>query len=105
VQQCGRAWDVRQLQFVKSMADGKRELDRQMDVKARLKETEDLIEWVLRNPNMSDWLKDTLRNAMKRDPGDVLSELEIIHFLLRSRCECLLEISVNAINTVEPNDR
>ena len=49
--------------------------------------TEDRIAWVLAHPGMSDWLKQTVRTALDRDPVAVLNDLEILNVLLRRKSE------------------
>ncbi len=40
------------------------------------------IEFVLGHPDMSDWIKDTLRHALARSPIEVLNDLEILNRIL-----------------------
>jgi hypothetical protein len=58
-----------------------------------LRSAEERIEWVLSNPDISEWLKHALHGAMDRDPVDLLNELEILNALLRPKCQCLIETS------------
>jgi hypothetical protein len=44
------------------------------------------IAFVLEHPGMSDWLKETLRGALLRDPLATLNDLEILTDLLRRSC-------------------
>jgi hypothetical protein len=50
---------------------------------ARLREAEERIAWIDAHPAFSSWLKETLRNAVGRDPVAVLNDLEILGHLLR----------------------
>jgi hypothetical protein len=49
--------------------------------------TEEHIRWVMSHPRMSHWLKMALETARERHPVDLLNDLEILHHLLRARCE------------------
>lgn len=40
------------------------------------------IEFVLGHPDMSDWIKDTLRGALACSPIEVLNDLEILNRIL-----------------------
>ena len=51
---------------------------------ARLREAEQRIASIDANPAFSGWLKETLRSAVRRDPVEVLNDLEILGHLLRS---------------------
>ena len=42
------------------------------------------IEFVLGHPDMSDWIKDTLRQALACSPIEVLNDLEILNRVLRA---------------------
>lgn len=42
------------------------------------------IEFVLGHPDMSDWIKDTLRQALACSPIEVLNDLEILNRILRA---------------------
>lgn len=64
-----------------------------------LRSAEERIEWVLSNPDISEWLKRALRGAMDRDPVDVLNDLEILNTLLRPKCICLIENSFPRTST------
>lgn len=44
-----------------------------------------LIEEVLNDPTMSDWLKWALRSALNRDPLDVTNDAEILFMILAQR--------------------
>ncbi len=50
------------------------------------------ITWILAHPGTSAWLKDALRGARERDPGEVLNELEILNLLLRTDCETRIRL-------------
>lgn len=45
------------------------------------------ISLILQHPHMSDWLKQALRDALPRDPDEVLSDLEILDLVLRARAK------------------
>jgi hypothetical protein len=57
------------------------------------------IDWVLARKDMSPWLKETLATARDRDPIEVLNDLEILNYLLRTRngarIDSALEIKKN----------
>ncbi|WP_127520013.1 hypothetical protein [Mesorhizobium sp. Z1-4] len=63
-----------------------------------LKDADDRIEWVLSHPKMSDWLKDALRGARKRDPEDLLNDLAVLDQLLKRRAEAQIEISLSRLS-------
>lgn len=50
-----------------------------------LKANSEQIDWVLSRPNMSPWLKNALTTARGRDPVDILNDLDILDYLLRTR--------------------
>ena len=50
---------------------------------ARLREVEKRIDWIESHPAFSVWLKETLRSAVRRDPVEVMNDLEILGHLLR----------------------
>ena len=56
--------------------------------------TEEHIRWVMSHPGMSPWLKMALETARERHPVDLLNDLEILHHLLRARCEASICIAV-----------
>ncbi|WP_156459979.1 hypothetical protein [Mesorhizobium sp. Root157] len=43
------------------------------------------IDWLLSRPNMSPWLKNALTTARGRNPVDLLNDLDILDYLLRTR--------------------
>ncbi len=45
---------------------------------------EQRIQSALAHPALSDWLKDTLRSALERDPLALANDLELLGHLLRS---------------------
>jgi hypothetical protein len=45
------------------------------------------IDWVLARKDMSPWLKETLAAARNRDPIEILNDLEILNYLLRTRSD------------------
>jgi hypothetical protein len=63
-------------------------------------EVERRIAWILAHPDISDWLKATVRKALDRDPIDVANDLEILIHLLRpwtnARIDQLLNITDNS---------
>ncbi|WP_155957809.1 hypothetical protein [Fodinicurvata sediminis] len=59
-----------------------------------MKEAEDRIDWVLKHPGMSDWLKQALRDARERDPAAVLNDLELLNQLLKPRAETQIDTSL-----------
>jgi len=54
-------------------------------------EAERQIAWVLAHPGMSDWLKDALKSAADRDPVHLLSDLEILGLLLRTKSQAIID--------------
>ena len=42
------------------------------------------IAWILQHPGFSDWLKDTLRSAVRCDPVQLANDLELLGHLLRA---------------------
>lgn len=48
------------------------------------------IDFVLGHPDMSDWIKQTLREALGCSPIEVLNDLEILNQILRARSERLI---------------
>lgn len=57
--------------------------DRDLD----LNKAHQQIDWVLHHPDMSLWLKTTLKAALQRDPIAVSNDLELLNCLLRPWCE------------------
>jgi hypothetical protein len=51
--------------------------------------TAKIIDDVLNDPTISDWLKWALRSALNRDPLDVTNDVEILHLILVQRLEAL----------------
>lgn len=49
--------------------------------------SDEQIDLVLSHPAMSPWLKNTLATARDRDPVDVLNDLEILDYMLRTRSD------------------
>lgn len=45
------------------------------------------IDWILRHPDMSPWLKTTLEAARQRNPVAVANDLELLNCALRPWCE------------------
>ncbi len=52
------------------------------------------IRWVLENPAMSDWLKETLAAALRQDPVTVANDLEILQHLIVPRASILAREAV-----------
>ena len=52
-----------------------------------MKEAKRRIDFVLNHPANSEWLKDSLRKALDRDPIEVVNDLEVLNTLLRTHCE------------------
>lgn len=48
------------------------------------------VEDVLSDPSASNWLKDSLRSALRRDPVDAVSDAHILSYLLKNRTDSLL---------------
>lgn len=49
------------------------------------------IKFVLDHPEMSDWLKITLRGALDLDPISILSDIQILDNIFRQRLQYLIE--------------
>lgn len=49
------------------------------------------IDEVMADPAVSHWLKDALREAMRRDCVDVVNDARLLHTLLKHRCDAILE--------------
>lgn len=49
--------------------------------------SDEQLNWILSRPAMSPWLKNTLTTARDRDPVEVLNDLEILNYLLRTRSD------------------
>jgi hypothetical protein len=47
--------------------------------------TAKIIDDVLNDPTISDWLKWALRSALNRDPLDVTNDAELLFFILSTR--------------------
>lgn len=43
------------------------------------------ISRILQDPHISDWLKQALRDALSRDPDDVLRDLQTLDLVIRAR--------------------
>ncbi|MBN9015341.1 MAG: hypothetical protein J0H25_20450 [Rhizobiales bacterium] len=54
------------------------------------------IDWVLARKDVSPWLKETLRTARNRDPIEILNDLEILNYLLRSRSDVRIEAALQS---------
>jgi hypothetical protein len=54
---------------------------------ARLKQIEEQIDWIISNPNMSQWVKKALEATRNSDPIGTVNELEILNHVIRARCE------------------
>ena len=48
------------------------------------------ISRVLRDPNVSNWLKSTVIDSLERDPIDAANDAEILAALLQARAEVIL---------------
>lgn len=53
------------------------------------RDLEEQISFVLQHPGMSNWLKDSLRAALERDPVSLLNDLEILTLIIRRRADRL----------------
>lgn len=47
-------------------------------------------EQILADPSVSNWLKDAIRSALRRDPVDALDDAETLCIVLRERLERIL---------------
>lgn len=45
------------------------------------------INFILSNPDISPWLRETVKSALDRDPIEVLNDIEILNHSLRYWCE------------------
>ncbi|WEN15705.1 hypothetical protein PY254_03250 [Rhodanobacter sp. AS-Z3] len=52
---------------------------------------EQRIDWVLSHPHVSEWLKVSLHMAHKRDPIDMMNDLELLTRLLQDRSHALVD--------------
>lgn len=52
------------------------------------------IDWVLQHPDMSLWLKTTLKAALQRDPLAVSNDLELLNCVLRPWCETSMPVTM-----------
>ena len=55
-----------------------------------------LISYVLGHPQMSEWLKTALTDALHLDPISVLNELETLNHILRHRSEIFIAKKYNS---------
>ncbi len=49
-----------------------------------VRQAERNIAWILQHPGFSDWLKDTLRSGLRREPVHLANDLELLSHLLRA---------------------
>lgn len=61
------------------------------------------IDWVLQHPDMSAWVKDTLRSALERDPLAVSNDLELLNCVLRLWCESSIQAAALRTDTTTEN--
>ena len=61
---------------------------------AVVREAERRIAWVLENPLTSTWLKDALESATRRDPVDVMNDLELLDHLLKEWTRAKIEVQL-----------
>ncbi|TCT11596.1 hypothetical protein EDC22_104359 [Tepidamorphus gemmatus] len=59
-----------------------------------LQEAEARIDWVLAHPHTSDWLRTALDGARRRNPVELLNDLEMLDHLLRSRARAQIEAAL-----------
>ena len=59
------------------------------------KEIDGRINWVLKHPGMSQWLKSALITALERDPISIVNDLEILDGLLRARSKALVKATLH----------
>jgi hypothetical protein len=66
--------------------------------------TAKIIDDVLNDPTISDWLKWALRSALNRDPLDVTNDAEILFLILSQRLGELFaeQAPQNSINVCVP---
>ena len=48
------------------------------------------IDLVLADPSASDWIKESLRSALERDPVDAANDAEVLAKILHRRCREIL---------------
>lgn len=53
------------------------------------------IEWLLCDPDMSPWLKTTLRTARQRDPIALANDLELLRCALNPWCELSIQAAAS----------
>ena len=61
---------------------------------AAVREAERRIAWVLENPLTSAWLKDALESATRRDPVDVMNDLELLDHVLKEWARAKIEVQL-----------
>jgi hypothetical protein len=54
------------------------------------------IDWVLARKDMSSWLKEALAKARNCDPIEVLNDLEILNYLLRTRSDARIDTALRS---------
>lgn len=59
---------------------------------------EERITWVLENPDISDWLKDTLKSALTADPTTVANDIEMLRHLIVPRSNALVRQALRCID-------
>jgi hypothetical protein len=62
------------------------------------------IDWILRHPDMSPWLKTTLRTARQRDPVVVANDLELLNCTLRPWCEMAMQAAAVPLDAAAGRD-
>ena len=61
----------------------------------RLAVADHRIEWVLRHPHFSDWLKEALRSARGRDPIEAQNDVEMLRHLMVPHATAQIELSLS----------
>lgn len=57
------------------------------------------IDWALKHPHLSDWLKEALRSATGLDPIAIQNDVEMLRHLISLRATAEIEITMNHATT------
>lgn len=60
------------------------------------------VQRLLTAPDVSSWLKDTLRSALQRDPVDAARDAELLHQVLSVRADSLAAAAAVRYGTQAP---
>ncbi len=65
----------------------------------RLAVADHRIEWVLRHPHFSNWLKEALRSARRRDPMEAQNDVEMLRHLIVPHATAQIELTLSGRNS------